>query len=371
MIGTGLIDQADPSIWLPTFAPQPSPSGIGAQRMVNGKEAVVEEFVLHRLATDDAPGILNDFSAVLEGGEEQEFLRRLFLKPFANMGETFSFADGEDGDVFHGLCAGIHAGRDLVESSRSIAQRLQEVLRQHGLRGGDLFVVKFSGVELGAARHAAVGVLKFDGREVFMENKPEDGRLVMRLGRGLGTLKPVLAVLVVFTPDAPTLFTIDDEEHASAWRHEFIGLCRKQDHVNSTRDAMAMTRSFITDELPSRHEVDRAGQIDLLNRSVQYFKENAAYDRDHFAQEVFGEKEVMSAFDQYSERYGQENDVRLQDRFDISSHAVKSQARVFKSVLKLDRNFHIYIHGDRSRIEHGVDERTGRKFYKIWYDEER
>ncbi|HMW97500.1 MAG TPA: nucleoid-associated protein, partial [Flavobacteriales bacterium] len=76
-------------------------------------------------------------------------------------------------------------------------------------------------------------------------------------------------------------------------------------------------------------------------------------------------------FDQYSERYGQENDVRLQDRFDISSHAVKSQARVFKSVLKLDKNFHIYIHGDRSRIEHGVDERTGRKFYKIWYDEER
>ena len=338
--------------------------------MVNGKDAIVEEFVLHRLATDDAPSILNDFSAVLEGSEEQEFLRRLFLKPFANMGETFTFAEGEDGDVFHGLCAGIHAGRDLVEASRSIAQRLLEVLRQHDLKGGDVFVAKFNGVELNGARHAAVGVLKFDGREVFMENKPEDGRLVMRLGRGLGTLKPALAVLVVFTPDAPTLFTIDDDRHAGAWRHGFIGLRRKEDHVNSTRDAMAMARTFITEQLPQQQEVDRAGQIDLLNRSVQYFKENTAYDRDRFAQEVFGEKEVMNAFDRYSERYGQEHDVRVQDRFDISSHAVKSQARVFKSVLKLDKNFHIYIHGDRSRIEQGVDERTGRKFYKIYYDEE-
>jgi hypothetical protein len=48
---------------------------------------------------------------------------------------------------------------------------------------------------------------------------------------------------------------------------------------------------------------------------------------------------------------------------------VKRQARIFKSVLKLDKNFHIYIHGDRNKIEHGVDE-SGRKFYKIFYEQE-
>ena len=48
---------------------------------------------------------------------------------------------------------------------------------------------------------------------------------------------------------------------------------------------------------------------------------------------------------------------------------MKKQARVFKSVLKLDKNFHIYIHGDRNRIERGVDEQ-GRKYYKIYYDQE-
>ena len=49
--------------------------------------------------------------------------------------------------------------------------------------------------------------------------------------------------------------------------------------------------------------------------------------------------------------------------------AVKKQARVFKSVLKLDKNFHIYIHGNRDLIEQGTDER-GRKYYNIYYEEE-
>ena len=38
-------------------------------------------------------------------------------------------------------------------------------------------------------------------------------------------------------------------------------------------------------------------------------------------------------------------------------------------VIKLDKNFHFYVHGSRELIEQGVDE-EGRKFYKIYYKEE-
>lgn len=44
------------------------------------------------------------------------------------------------------------------------------------------------------------------------------------------------------------------------------------------------------------------------------------------------------------------------------------QARVFKSVIKLDKNYHIYIHGDRQLIEQGEDNKG--KFYKVYYKEE-
>jgi len=78
---------------------------------------------------------------------------------------------------------------------------------------------------------------------------------------------------------------------------------------------------------------------------------------------------VIESFRKYDQDYRDQNNIEIDDHFTISSHAVKKQARIFKSVLKLDKNFHIYIHGDKDLIERGVDE-DGRKYYKLYYKEE-
>ena len=57
------------------------------------------------------------------------------------------------------------------------------------------------------------------------------------------------------------------------------------------------------------------------------------------------------------------------DSFEISDNAVRKQSKVYKSVIKLDKNFHIYVHGDRELIEQGRDP-DGRKYYKIYFNEE-
>ncbi|MGN6534001.1 MAG: nucleoid-associated protein, partial [Ginsengibacter sp.] len=58
------------------------------------------------------------------------------------------------------------------------------------------------------------------------------------------------------------------------------------------------------------------------------------------------------------------------DSFIISDTAVKKQARVYKSVLKLDKNFHIYIHGNKELIEKGYDEGMKMSYYKVYFKEE-
>jgi len=62
--------------------------------------------------------------------------------------------------------------------------------------------------------------------------------------------------------------------------------------------------------------------------------------------------------------------VPLEDKFDISDQAVKRDFKVFKSVLKLDKNFHIYVHGRRDLIERGFDDDKGKKYYKVWFENE-
>lgn len=78
---------------------------------------------------------------------------------------------------------------------------------------------------------------------------------------------------------------------------------------------------------------------------------------------------MIRSFRQFDQAYRSEHEMDISDSFEINAQAVRKQARVFKSVLKLDKNFHIYIHGNRDLIEQGVDEK-GRKFYKIYYEEE-
>ncbi len=339
--------------------------------MVIGKEALVEEFALHRLGGENKDNVFSDFTVTLKGDEEQEFLRKLFLKPFANMAFTseFTHAVSLEYNVLHRLCAEIHAGKDLLKCSEAITRHLIDVSKHHNINGGDLYVARFSGVQVGSAVHDAVGVYKFDEKEVFMESKTASGGIELSMKRGIGTIKPNKAVLVLFTEDAPTLFVIDNNASTEFWQKDFIDHKPKNDHVNSTSSVLDLTKSFITEQLPQDYVMAKADQIDLLNRSVQYFKSHSEYDRAEFAQEVFQDEKAISSFNQFSDRFQQEHDVEIQDNFEISAHAVKRQARIFKSVIKLDKNFHIYVHGDRERIEQGVDE-NGRKFYKIYYDQE-
>jgi hypothetical protein len=132
---------------------------------------------------------------------------------------------------------------------------------------------------------------------------------------------------------------------------------------------MTLTKNFITEQIPAEYEVSKADQIDYLNRSVDYFKKHDNFEKEEFAKEVFQSKEVINSFNSFDELYSQTNQIEVNDSFAISPQAVKKQARVFKSVLKLDKNFHIYIHGDKELIEQGV-EQDGRKFYKIYYTDE-
>ncbi|MBQ0015580.1 MAG: nucleoid-associated protein, partial [Bacteroidales bacterium] len=153
------------------------------------------------------------------------------------------------------------------------------------------------------------------------------------------------------------------------WRDAFLQVCQRKDQYYNTHTEMQALKQFVTDELPQQFEgVSRADQADMLNRSVSYFKSNDSFSVEEFAREVISQPEVIESFQNFRERYQQDNDIVMQDEFAIDDDAVKRQSRSFKSVIKLDKNFHIYVHGDRDLIEQGEDERG--KFYKVYYNQE-
>src|SRR5690606_42060648 len=113
------------------------------------------------------------------------------------------------------------------------------------------------------------------------------------------------------------------------------------------------THQFVAEQIPEDFQVSRADQIDLLNRSANYFKSREEFNQAEFESEVLGDTEVIESFRNYGKNFMANAEYDPEENFQISDHDVKRQARVFKSVLKLDKNFHIYIHGSRELIEKG------------------
>jgi len=90
-----------------------------------------------------------------------------------------------------------------------------------------------------------------------------------------------------------------------------------------------------------------------------------------FAKEVIIEPELAEAFVSYKEGYEEDKHLPTMERFQISQPAVeKNSQKFFRSVIKLDRNFHVYVHGNANHLERGYDEKKKMHYYKLYYNTE-
>ena len=163
---------------------------------------------------------------------------------------------------------------------------------------------------------------------------------------------------------------VDNTNRAEAryWIDDFLHVRPRQDNYHNTHNVLAMCKKYVTGHLPSEFDVSKADQAEMLNETMKYFREQDNFSLDDFSEKVIRQPEVMESFSRYKQEYEQERDIRIEDEFAISDSAFRKQARAYKSVIKLDRNFHIYVHGNRNLLEQGEDEKG--KFYKVYYQEE-
>lgn len=340
--------------------------------MIGFEDTVIKELSHHKVSSEENASIISDTLFNFHIEEEEKVLKKLLLKPFAAHVNTFEFHHEVDinYNVLFNLAKNIHGHEDFIGNSMDIAQHLVAVSKHPNIKAGDVFVARFEDVQFGNQCLDALGIYKFEEKESFLETFVESNTLQRSFRKGIGNIKPDKACLILFSEEPFTLFVIDNNaKETDYWQNDFIQHRSKSDYINNTSDFLSMTKDFITSQIPNEFEVNKTDQIDLLNRSVDYFKSHETFEKQEFEEEVFGDPNVIESFNNFDHSFRQEHGVNISDSFEISGQAVKKQARVFKSVLKLDKNFHIYIHGDKTKIERG-EEADGRKFYKIYYDNE-
>lgn len=262
----------------------------------------------------------------------------------------------------------------VYEESINLAKHLYNQSVHPKVKSGEFYFVYFKDCILNGDTLDAIGLFKSENKDTFLEIKQVNDGFDLESRKGININKLDKGCLIFNTEkESGYVLSIIDNTNkgneAQYWKDNFLMVRPKRNEYHQTNQFLGITKQFVTNQLDNDFEVSKADKIDLLNRSVDYFKKNETFDKNEFEETVFGDSNVIDSFRKFDQNFRQENKVELADNFDISTQAVKKQARVFKSVLKLDKNFHIYIHGAKELIEQGV-EKDGRKYYKIYYKDE-
>lgn len=347
--------------------------------MIDYTNTDIEKVSVHTVGNKTNGEDLHLSKSLLDTSEQRvrELLFRFFLNSFENP-EYYSFSFTNDdftlNPIFNFASQIFDNSKNFHRNSLNIAKHLYELSIHPQIKSGDLFVVYFSDIRVEDKFTDAIGIFKSENRQAFLKLDSSKEEFTIQCDDGINIEKLDKGCLI-FNSDKDSGFKVcildksNKSLEARYWRDSFLQLKPCSDDYHYTNEFMNITKNFVTKQLSEEFEVSRADQIDLLNRSVDYFKTHDTFDKRDFEKKVFQDTGIIMSFRNFDKSYRENHSIESNDSFEISAQAVKKQARAFKSVLKLDKNFHIYIHGNRDLIEQGI-EKDGRKYYKIYFENE-
>ena len=263
--------------------------------------------------------------------------------------------------------------KQLYEQSVNLAKHLYEQSTHPKIKGGEFYTVYFKDCILDGETLDAVGLFKSENKDTFLKVLRENGNFNLESDKGIN-IKKLDKGCLIFNKDRENGYVVavvdntNKDVEAQYWIDDFLHVRQRKDEYANTQNFMALAKNFVIKELPKEFEVSKADQIDLLNKSLHFFKEKETFNINDFSHEVIAQPEVIERFHQYKQEYEDQSDIVIDNQFKISESACKKQQRSYKRVINLDKKIQIVIAGNRQNIEQGKDDRG--KFYKVYYTDE-
>jgi hypothetical protein len=233
---------------------------------------------------------------------------------------------------------------------------------------GEVYMTAFDQIIYDQKPCQAVGIFKIDGKQSFIESSLMDDQLALTLTKGLGIKDLNKGALIILDQNEMILKVFQNHPDIKYWRHQFLMIRPLENEFYQTKNTLNLCKDFALKGLDEMAKVD---QVNLLNKTVDYFSEKQSFDQSEFEEEVLASTEVKAAFHSYKGDFEEKHQIEgMREQFEISKPAFKAAKKYIKSVIKLDRNFHVYVHGQRQEIERGYDEVRGKNYYKLYFDQE-
>jgi hypothetical protein len=307
--------------------------------------------------------------------EMENVLINHFLLPFKS-NEYFNFFHEIDinmNEVFVCISKIFKDEKTLQEQSVNLAKHLYEQSTHPQIKSGEFYTVYFKDCIIDGETVDAIGLFKSENKDTFLKvfSSGEGFEIETIQGNNINKLDKGCLIFNIEKEKGYIVSVVDNTSkgnNALYWIDDFLHIRQRKDEYHNTQNILSLCKNFAQKELPQQFDVTKAEQVDFLDKSIKFFKEKENFKMNEFTNEVIGNPEIIERFNQYSSSFQKDYDIEITDNFSISDSAVKKQNRLIKKVIKLDKNFDIYIHGNSELLEQGEDKKG--KYYKVYYNNE-
>lgn len=348
--------------------------------MFEFSEVQLEHIVVHHVGNKgrDEGFRLSKEELMLKEELVLDVLMKYFLSPFKE-DVFYNFTHNDDlqfNEIYTFIAELFEQPETFFEQSKRIARHLYQCSQHPQIKGGEFYLTYFENCVVDGELIDAIGLFKSENKDTFLkvyeqneqfEVDAQDGINIKRLDKGC----------IIFNTEKEMGYKVamvdnTNQQEAAYWKDEFLKLKIREDDFYHTQSQLSICQGFVEDVLGRDEGMEKPEQIEMLNKSVQYFKENESFNARDFEREVIEKPDVIASFQEYKQEFTAAHQVEVPEEFEVSDKAVKGEQKKVKgkSVLKLDKNFQVYVKGDPMLMEKGYDETRGMNFYKLFFNEE-
>jgi hypothetical protein len=347
--------------------------------MINRSSAKIKGMVIHKIGNQSIGTDIEYSKSTItidDDAVKSTFLNScldIFKEPVFYRFNVDALSGG--GNMVYNECENVFtAASDLYEASIHITRQLYNKSVNSNIKQSYFALLHINDMLIDDELVDGILLCKFEIQEAVYTFEHNNDLIIMSQTYGYipSKLDKVALVLNSNQEEGYKILNVDKTNFggdAKYWKEEFLDLLLIGTDYTYTTDFVKVTGNFLKSRKPLEEILEKGAEVEVLGRSADYFKKNKHFDELDYKNEVFQDPRLIDAFDDYKTNWQEKSKRPMAESFNLDTTALKKHENVFKSVIKLDKNFHIYVHGDRKKIMKGVDE-DGNKYYILYYHEE-
>jgi len=312
---------------------------------------------------------LSSASSLADVSDSSDFLTKLIEKSFTMDDlKCFSYIESVELNPVYQFASKIFNDNEtFLKQSVNIATYLYDQSVHPNIRSGELYVLLLE-CEYKKTAVDAMAILKSEKKDPFLATDNDGWEISVRTiyGTGMKGLDKGCLILNVDRENGYVVGTVDNTNNGSDaqyWTDSFLHVTDCEDDYHQTVKLMDMCKGFVKQQ-DDISDIERAI---AAKRTADVFAAGETIQVDALADLICQDDKQKQEFAAYRKAFEKQNGGFAEEVNVVKKAAIRKPVTKM-TTLKLGADFEVKVLNPEAKIEGGVDKKSGKKYYTLYYE---